>query len=232
MSKKKIQRFAEIKTFSNVFEPRLEELKTGNHPLKGKWNSTYFKNNNPIVLELGCGKGEYSIGMAEKYPGKNFIGVDIKGARIWNGAKKATMGKINNVAFLRTRIEFIDSFFANGEVAEIWITFPDPQPQKPREKKRLTSLKFLKIYQNFLSAKGMIYLKTDNAGLLEYSLEVIEENHFELIFCSRDIYGDTEYSIPKEATSIQTYYEFGFLKQGLKICFLIFSLNRKKRFKT
>src|SRR5688572_33160801 len=170
MAKNKLQRFAELRTFSNVHEFLFTERET-DFKLKGKWNTDHFKNSNPIVLELGCGKGEYSNGLAEKYPNLNFIGVDIKGARIWRGSKTAQEKKLLNVAFLRTQIEFIESCFEKEEVSEIWITFPDPQPNK--EKKRLTHPVFLNRYKNILKQKGVIHLKTDSAELYEFTLETI-----------------------------------------------------------
>lgn len=225
MPKKKLQRFAEIRTFPNVFEPSLEEIRNGNYFMKEKWHSEFFRNNNPIVLELGCGKGEYTVGLAENYPQKNFIGIDIKGARIWRGAKTSVEKKLDNVAFLRTRIEFIESFFSPGEVEEIWITFPDPQPQKPRERKRLTSLRFLNLYKKFLSPDGVIHLKTDNIGLYEYTLKVIHENNFPLMEFTEDLYSFPEIAQHPGATSIKTHYESIFLEKGLKICYLKFMLR-------
>lgn len=223
MSKKKLQRFAEIQSFPHVFEPALEEIKTGSYAMKGRWNSAFFNNENPIVLELGCGKGEYTIGLAEKHPQKNFIGVDIKGARIWRGAKTVDEKKMANAAFLRTRIEFIEAFFHEMEVKEIWITFPDPQPQKPREKKRLTSPRFLSKYKKFLSPDGVIHLKTDNVGLYEYTLKVIAENNFALLEQTDDLYRSARHA-GHAAASIQTHYESLFLKKGMKICYLKFKI--------
>lgn len=225
MPKKKLQRFAEIKTFPNVFEPALDEVRGNGYFMKGKWNSGFFKNDNPIILELGCGKGEYTLGLAEKHPQKNFIGIDIKGARIWRGAKTSVEKKLENVAFLRTRIEFIEAFFGKNEVEEIWITFPDPQPQKPRERKRLTALRFLNSYKNFLSEKGLIHLKTDNVGLYNYTHQVINDNHFSLKEFTDDLYNSPDIINHVEATSIQTFYEGMFLKKEMKICYLKFRLQ-------
>lgn len=225
MPKKKLQRFAEIKTFPNVFEPSLEEVRQGHYFMKGKWNREFFRNNNPVIIELGCGKGEYTIGQAEKYPHKNFIGIDIKGARIWRGAKTAIEKKLGNVAFLRTRIEFIDSFFDKDEVEEIWITFPDPQPQKPRERKRLTALRFLNLYKKFLPANGVVHLKTDNNGLYEYTRQVIGENHFALLESTDDLYSSPGVAQHPEATSIKTHYESIFREKGSKICYLKFQIG-------
>lgn len=222
MSKRKLQRFAEIKTFPNVFEPTLEEIRSGNYPLKGNWRKGFFRNEFPVILELGCGKGEYTIGLAENNPEKNFIGVDIKGARMWRGAKTSVEKKLPNVAFLRTRIEFIDSFFSEGEVDEIWITFPDPQPQKPRERKRLTAFRFLSIYKKILTEKGVVHLKTDNAGLFEYTLGVLHENKFPILESTHDLYNSGESIKHPDAAFIQTHYERIFLKQGSKICYIKF----------
>src|ERR1035437_7281841 len=179
MAKDKLQRFAELKTFTNVHEFLFDE-RDNNFKLKGKWNKEYFKNNNPIVLELGCGKGEYSIGLAEKYPNKNFIGVDIKGARIWRGSKNAQEKNLQNVSFLRAQVEFIEGCFEKDEVSEIWITFPDPQPDK--EKKRLTHIIFLTCYKNVLKQNGVLHLETDSAEVHEFTLDVISENKLKKIY--------------------------------------------------
>src|SRR5574343_1059516 len=181
----KLEKFSDFKSFSNCFTLYFEEIKQG-LPLRGKWHENYFRNNHPIVLELGCGKGEYSVGLAKNNPGKNFIGVDIKGNRIWTGAKEALDCKLNNVAFVRTRIDFIEHCFEKGEVNEIWITFPDPQPQKPRERKRLTNMRFIERYRKFLKPGGYVHLKTDNTGFYEYTLDVIQENKLNLIFHTED----------------------------------------------
>ena len=159
--KRKLEHFAEMKTFPHVFEPELKEVFNTTYKMQGKWKSHFFKNENPLVLELGCGKGEYSIGMAEKFPNKNFIGIDIKGARMWRGAKTAQEENSTNVAFLRTRIEFIEACFGKGEVDEIWITFPDPQIKDRREKKRLTGPLFINRYRQFMKADGLVHLKIE-----------------------------------------------------------------------
>ena len=234
MPKNKLQRFAELKTFSNVFEFLFIERET-DFKLQGKWNSEYFKNNNPIVLELGCGKGEYSIGLAEKYPQKNFIGIDIKGARIWKASKNTQEKNLHNVCFLRTQIEFIERCFAKNEVGEIWITFPDPQPNK--EKKRLTHSVFLNRYKNILQQKGIVHLKTDSVELHEFTLDVISpspslpqgkgENSCKLLCATKDLYGSNSLSLGEgcgEAQSIQTYYEKLFTAQGKKITYMKFQL--------
>lgn len=219
----KQEKFAEFNSFKNCSFLPFEKITEG-HPLKGKWHAEQFKNNNPIVLELGCGRGEYTIGLAKNNPNKNFIGVDIKGNRIWTGAKHATENKMNNVAFIRTRIDFIDHCFAKDEVDEIWITFPDPQPNSTRVRKRLTNMMFLNRYFKFLKPNGLIHLKTDNTGFYEYTLEVIAEEGFELIYSTADLYTHNP-SGQKELTEIQTYYENLFSSKGEKIKYCCF---RKK----
>jgi len=218
MAKNKLQRFAELKTFSNVHEFLFDE-RDHNFKLKGKWNAEYFKNNNPIVLELGCGKGEYTIGLAEKYPHKNFIGVDIKGARIWRGSKNAQEKGLQNASFLRTQVEYTEGCFEKGEVSEIWITFPDPQPNK--EKKRLTHFNFLSRYKNILQPNGVVHLKTDSAELYDFTLEVIAENKLTLLDSTSDLYGSSE-PAREEVKSIKTHYEKLFTAQGKKITYLKF----------
>ncbi len=221
MGKKKLQRFEENLTFPNFLQPKYAEIKNS-YPLKGNWNSMLFKNNKPITLELGCGKGEYTVGLAEKYPDKNFIGLDIKGSRMWNGCKYSNVNKLTNVAFLRTRIDFIELFFDKEEVSEIWITFPDPQLKKSKNKKRLTSPLFLQRYSNILQKENQIHLKTDNTSLYEYTLEVIRESNLTLHYNTSDVYNS---DAPEEVRSIQTFYESKWLKEGIKIKYLRFSLN-------
>lgn len=221
MAKHKLQRFSENLTFGNVFQPQPDEGLSNSFPLKGKWNAEYFKNSNSIVLELGCGKGEYTVGLAQKFLNKNFIGVDIKGARLWRGAKTAWESKMTNVAFVRTRIEFLSSFFDEGEADEIWITFPDPQPNKA--KKRLTSPRFLNLYKNVLKDSGIVNLKTDNLKLYEYSLEVVSENNLEIIENTKDLYASAE---GNEILLIKTFYEEKFLAEGIPIKYLRFKLPK------
>lgn len=216
MGKDKIRRFAEIATFNNVFQ--LDEGKS----LKGFWTSDYFKNNKPLVLELACGKGEYAINMAQLFPEKNFIGIDYKGNRIWRGAKTAIEENVTNVAFLRIQIEHIMEYFAEGEVSEIWITFPDPQPQVSREKKRLTSNRFLQNYKAILKPDGILHLKTDNDGFYQYTEQKITELGLKLHINTADLY-NSEYV--DDVLSIKTYYEKKYLANDKNINYLKFSLQ-------
>lgn len=219
----KLEKFRDFNSFGNCFTLYFENTSEG-LPLKGKWHEQYFKNANPIVLELGCGKGEYSVGLAKKNPGKNFIGVDIKGNRIWTGAKDALENKLTNVAFVRTRIDFIEHCFSPKEVSEIWITFPDPQPQKPRERKRLTNMRFIERYRKFLKPGGWVHLKTDNTGFYEYTLEVIKENNLPLIFHTNDLYENCPPE-REELIRIKTHYEKLFTSKGEKIKYVLFQIN-------
>ena len=214
-----------MKSFSNVFEPDTREAKTGEHPLKGRWKENYFRNSNPIVLELGCGKGEYTVGLSLKFPLKNFIGIDIKGARIWSGAKIAFENKIPNALFLRTRIEFINSFFSEDEVDEIWITFPDPFPRRRNAGKRLTSPLFLNSYRKFLKNNGIIHLKTDKTELYNYTQKIVRNNNLEMIMDTNDLYSA---NVENEILSIRTYYENMFLRKGIKINYLSFRLDKNR----
>lgn len=219
-SKNKLKRFKENETFANVLQPKREELLAGQFLLKGKWNALYFKNNHPIVLELGCGKGEYSIGLAKKYPNKNFIGIDIKGARFWRGAKTALDEKINNVAFLRTQIELIEHCFAQGEVSEIWITFPDPQIKYKRTKHRLTNADFLNRYKNILTADGQIHLKTDSEFMHGYTIGLLHGLGCNILYANHNIYNSD--GVPAEVTQIQTFYEQFYLQQNKPITYINF----------
>ncbi len=218
MGKDKLRRFAEIDTFSNVLQ-----LDAGKE-LKGQWGITQFKNNNPVVLELACGKGEYTVSLARLFPDKNFIGVDYKGNRIWRGAKTALEEGVNNVAFLRIQIESILDYFAPGEVDEIWITFPDPQPQVGREKKRLTSPRFLDMYKHIVRTGGYINLKTDNDPLHAYTVEKIDELKLKLHIKTEDLY-HSPYA--DEVLSIKTYYEKKYLKDNKNINYLKFSFTNE-----
>ena len=223
MGKDKLKKFSELNTFTNVLQPSLNEIQPA-HKIKGKWNLE-FKNDNPIVLELGCGKGEYTIGLAKRNPDTNFIGVDIKGARIWKGAKTMNDQKIENVRFLRTKIDFIEHFFSKDEVSDIWLTFSDPQPKRPR--KRLTSPLFIERYKKFLCPNGTIHLKTDSNLLYNYTLDEIKENNYTIIEKSTNIYSEL---IPRatkklqETLSIQTFYESLWLKENKTIKYIAFMI--------
>lgn len=216
MGKDKIRRFAEIATLDNVLQ--LDEGKA----FKSLWSSMHFKNEKPLVLELACGKGEYAVSMARLFPEKNFIGIDYKGNRIWRGAKTATEEKIDNVAFLRIQIEHILDYFAPGEVSEIWITFPDPQPQVSREKKRLTSGRFLEKYKTILQHGGFMHLKTDNDGFYRYTEQKIDELGLKLHANTADLYNS---ELIDEVLSIKTYYEKKYLAHDKNINYLKFSLQ-------
>jgi tRNA (guanine-N7-)-methyltransferase len=215
-----LQKFSEMNSFRNVVQPSFEEVFHKDYTLKGQWNSKFFNENLPLTIELGCGRGEYSVSMAQIFSDRNFIGVDIKGARIWKGAKEALENKVNNVGFIRTRIDFIKSFFSKDEVSEVWITFPDPQLKKAR--KRLTSARFLNMYKGFLKAGGLIHLKTDNAELFDYTLEIAKLNKFEIEFATNDLYNEKAID---DVLNIETYYEKMWLEQGLNIHYLRFKIN-------
>ncbi len=217
MGKNKLSKFADMERFENVLQVSFHELEHNNHPIKGNWNKTFFKNNNPIILELGCGKGEYTIGLAQLDPSKNYIGIDIKGSRMWKGAKFASENKLENVGFLRTHIEMIHQFFAPGEVAEIWLTFPDPQMKKTR--KRLTSTRFIELYRKFLITGGNIHLKCDSNFQYQYTLEMAKANNFELISNNNNIYQTSEID-PK--LELKTYYEKQWMARGIDIKYINF----------
>jgi tRNA (guanine-N7-)-methyltransferase len=219
----KLEKFAELETLGNCFSFFFTQLNQG-FPIKGKWHKEVFHNSHPIILELGCGKGEYTIGLAEKHPEKNFIGVDLKGNRIWSGAKQAIENNFRHVAFLRSRIDFIDHCFAEQEVDEIWITFPDPQPQKTRARKRLTHPLFINRYKKFLKQGGLIHLKTDSTSLYEYTLEVIAENQFSLVWHTADLYSTCP-ADREELIRIKTYYEKLFTDKGENIKYICFRIN-------
>ena len=222
MGKDKLKRFREIDAYSHVLQPSFEEAYRNDHKLKGRWAKDFFQNNNPLVLELGCGRGEYTVALAKKFPGKNFIGIDIKGARIWRGAKDSKEENLKNVAFLRTRIETITSFFGTGEVEEIWITFPDPQIKQRRAKKRLTGPWFLNMYKTFLGEPGIVHLKTDSSELYDYTRRVILKNKLTILKSIPDLY---EKPAGDEILEIRTYYEKMFLDKGKKIAYLAFRLR-------
>lgn len=222
MTKNKLQRFEENLSFPNLFQPRYEDLLKNPFSLKSNWRTDYFKNDHPIVLELACGKGEYTVGLAKRHPDVNFIGIDRQGARVWRGCKISNDENLTNVAFLRTQIQYIDLLFAKDEVDEIWITFPDPQPKKSKITKRLTSQNMLERYAKVLKPEGIMHLKTDSIFFADFTLEVIEENKHTLQFCTRDLY--QEYP-DIEVAGIQTFYEQMWLSQSLKIHYLKFQLH-------
>ena len=222
-SKNKLKRFKENETFINVFQPTREEVVSNSFPLKGKWNSDFFKNNHPIILELGCGKGEYSVGLAERYPNKNFIGIDIKGARFWRGAKTAVDTGLNNVAFIRTQIELINHIFNEKEVDEIWITFPDPQIKYKRTKHRMTNSEFLQLYKKILKNEGVVNLKTDSEFMHGYTLGLLHGEGHEVIYANHNVY--TNEGSPKEVTEIQTFYEKQYLEINKAITYIRFKIK-------
>ena len=223
MGKGKLAKFADMETYENVFQYPYSVVEHVPFEMQGHWHEEYFHNNNPIVLELGCGKGEYTVGLAKLYPNMNFIGVDIKGARMWTGATQALEEGLKNVAFLRTNIEIIDRFFSSGEVNEIWLTFSDPQMKNPR--KRLSSTWFLERYRKFLSDGGFIHLKTDSNFLFTYTTYLVEKNKLPLVVKTTDLYQESENnSSLKEAAAIQTYYESMWIERGLNIKYMKFSL--------
>ena len=222
-SKNKLRRFRENEAFENVIQPSREELEKDQFSLKGKWKQEFFKNDNPIVLELGCGKGEYTIGLSKQDSEKNFIGIDIKGARFWRGAKTAMEDDLQNVAFLRTQIELIDRVFAENEVDEIWITFPDPQIKYKRTKHRLTNTEFLQKYKHILKPKGLVNLKTDSEFMHGYTLGLLHGEGHEILYAHHDIYKN-EYS-PKAVTEIQTFYEKQYLEKGKPITYIQFRIK-------
>lgn len=225
MSKNKLKKFSELETLQRVIQPEFKEIFEKDHFLKGQWAKQLFENSNPLVLELGCGKGEYTVALADHDPGRNYIGVDIKGARIWSGAKTANERHMLNAAFLRTRIEFIRSFFAAGEIDELWITFPDPQLKRRRNKKRLTGSIFLNLYRGFLKDNGLIHLKTDNDDLFRYTREIASFNNLEILKETSDLYRS---DLQDEILSVKTYYEKRFLAEGSKIKYICFRLPNDK----
>ena len=238
MGKNKLKKFAEMETFHNVFQCGARETLEGNPvvAMRGKWHEEYFHNDNPIVLELGCGRGEYTVGLAARYPEKNYIGIDIKGARMWAGAKQAELAGMKNVAFLRTNIEMLTHFFAPNEVAEIWITFPDPQMKKAT--KRLTSTYFMQRYAELLVENGLIHLKTDSPFLYTYTQAMVKENNYPLLVDTCDLYnteqmsgvGNSESDI-EEARALQTHYEHQWLDRGLTIKYLRWELAHRDTLK-
>jgi tRNA (guanine-N7-)-methyltransferase len=220
-SKNKLKRFRDNDDFENVIQPEREELLSGNFKFKGNWAQTIFGNNNPIILELGCGKGEYTIYLAKKHPNINYVGIDIKGARFWKGAKTAKEDDLKNIFFIRTQIELIEFLFDKNEISEIWITFPDPQIKFKRTKHRLTNLDFLKKYKRILNPDGFINLKTDSEFLHGYTIGLVQAlKNAQIVYSNHDIYNRT--GSPEEVTDIQTYYEKLFLKENKSITYLKF----------
>jgi|TARA_B110000971_G_scaffold213904_1_gene245334 tRNA (guanine-N7-)-methyltransferase len=220
-SKNKLKRFKENETFKNVIQPTREEVVTG-FSQKGKWHS-FFENNNPIVVELGCGKGEYTIALARKNPNKNYIGIDIKGARFWRGAKTAIEENLPNVAFVRTQIELVDFIFAENEVAEIWITFPDPQIKYQRTKHRMTNASFMKKYHHILNEEGIMNLKTDSEFMHGYTLGLLHGAGHEVLYANHTVYKNE--GAPKEVTETQTFYEKQYLEVDKPITYIQFRLK-------
>ena len=221
-SKNKLKRFKENETFKNVIQPPRVDIEDGSFSLKGNW-AKHFGNDHPIVLELGCGKGEYTIGLAKQDPTKNFIGIDIKGARFWKGAKTALEEKLENVAFLRTQIELIDQLFGPGEVDEIWITFPDPQIKFKRTKHRMTNKQFVGKYRKILRPDGVVNLKTDSEFMHGYTLGLLHGLDLEICYANHDVYKNE--GSPKEVLNIQTFYEKQYLEKGKPITFLQFKVH-------
>lgn len=221
-SKNKLKRFRENETFANVIQPKREEIANGQFAYKGKWNE-FFGNDHPLVLELGCGKGEYTIGLAKQDPDKNYIGIDIKGARFWRGAKTGIEENIKNAAFLRSQIELIDELFAENEVSEIWITFPDPQIKYKRTKHRLTNALFLEKYKHILKEEGTINLKTDSEFMHGYTLGLLHGMGLEVLHANHDVYRNE--GSPKEVLEIQTFYEKQYLEKGKPITYIKFRVH-------
>jgi len=223
VGKNKLERWAEMATFNNVIQHADEAGYGKNHPVKGKWRTSVFKNPDPLILELGCGRGEYTISLASRFPEKNYVGVDIKGARMWRGAKSARDLNLQNAFFLRTRIEFINSFFDENEVDEIWLTFPDPQNEKRNSNKRLTCPWFLNAYRNILKDNGVVHLKTDNSELFRYTLNLAQYNRLHILEATDDLHNHLP---DNDILRIRTHYEDKFLREGLKINYIAFALRK------
>jgi tRNA (guanine-N7-)-methyltransferase len=224
LAKRKLERFAENATFNHFFQPNFFDLQAG-FPLRGRWRDDFFHNNNPVIVELGCGKGEYTVALAAKYPERNFIGIDKKGARMWKGGKTSHEQAMPNVAFVRSRAELIGYIFGENEVDEIWITFPEPQPNSPRSKKRFTSSQFLIRYSKILKPGGILHLKTDSDLVYESTLEVIKAGRHSLHFSCDNLYQNNTDARVQDVIAVQTHYENLWLKKGFTIKYLNFSLN-------
>lgn len=222
-SKNKLKRFRENETFDNVVQPSREEVIGNLLKLKGNWRKNFFKNDNPLVLELGCGKGEYSVSLAKLNPKTNFLGIDIKGARFWRGAKSALEENLDNVGFLRTQIELVDHIFEENEVDEIWITFPDPQIKYKRTKHRLTNEDFLNKYKKILKPGGVVHLKTDSEFMHGYTLGLLHGLRETIEYAHHDVYGSD--GAPEAVTNIQTFYENQYLEKGKKITYIRFKFR-------
>lgn len=220
-SKNKLKRFKENETFKNVIQPTREAVEKG-FEKRGNWHN-HFGNDNPIVLELGCGKGEYTVGLSKLFPEKNFIGIDIKGARFWRGAKTALEEGLENVAFLRSQIELVDLLFAENEVSEIWITFPDPQIKYKRTKHRMTNQAFLDQYKKVLKPGALMHLKTDSEFMHGYTLGLLHGIGHEVIYANHDVYKNE--GSPKEVLELQTFYENQYLEKGKPITYIQFRIN-------
>ena len=226
MAKNKLKRFADMKTMDCVFQPDLDTVLNDKFLLKGNWHSDFFKNDNPITVELGCGKGEYAVGLGKKYPNRNFVGIDVKGARVWEGANTVREEGLSNIGWVRARIDFVHTFFGKDEVDEIWLTFSDPQPNKPN--KRLSSKLFVDRYRKFLKPGGTIHLKTDSDILFESTLEQIEEHNYNLIEKTWDLYAEMPEDLDpdtREILSIKTHYETIFSAKGFKIKYCKFTIS-------
>lgn len=221
----KLEKFRQNSTFKCLLQPTMDEVFRTDYRLKGRWHQEVFENDNPITLELGCGKGEYTVALSHLYPNRNFIGIDIKGSRLWTGAKKVEESGLKNVRFLRTNIDFIEWIFAPGEIDSIWVTFADPQLKSPR--KRLTGVLFLQRYRKFLKDGGLVHLKTDSRFLHEYTAALVSQNGLDIVCRSTDIYNQQNPGFPPELTIVQTFYEQFFLKMGLPITYLGFHLEGK-----
>ncbi|MDD4848776.1 MAG: tRNA (guanosine(46)-N7)-methyltransferase TrmB [Bacteroidales bacterium] len=224
--KKKLEHFADLLNYSHFFQPSYEVLMQEGFPLKSKWNSDFFEKNQPIILELGCGKGDYTVGLAQRFPQFNYIGMDRKGARLWRGTKDSHDIGMDNVAFIRGQVFHIDHYFGADEVQQIWITFPDPQLQSPKVRKRLTHPSYLEKYRNILTKNHLIHLKTDNDTFYQYTLEVIREQGHELLFANDNIYNSAlPADIEEQVCSIKTFYEQMWLQEGRTIKYLQFRLK-------